>query len=186
MCSQSPLLSTWPKVRNRQGAVPVLGPPVTGSQTLRVEGRSQNPPLHPLTGHFYRVLLGITHLSLVSSDDRTLIPHPSRQLSPVLGRSVGSSPFCRAQLYILYLLPGAPVFPLGTAQSTWGLVLSCSVVSDSVTPWTEPARLLCPWDSPGRNTGVCCHVLLQGIFLTWGSNPHLLCLLHWQEDFFDH
>ena len=30
----------------------------------------------------------------------------------------------------------------------------------------EPTRLLCPWDFPGKNTGVCCHFLLQGIFLT--------------------
>ena len=36
--------------------------------------------------------------------------------------------------------------------------------------------------SPGKNTGVDCHALLQGIFLTQGSNPHLLCLLHWQVD----
>ena len=40
--------------------------------------------------------------------------------------------------------------------------------------------LLCPWDSPGKNTGVGCHALLQGIFLTQGSKLHLLCLLHWQ------
>ena len=33
-------------------------------------------------------------------------------------------------------------------------------------------------DSPGKNTGVGCHALLQGIFLTQGSNPSLLCLLH--------
>ena len=33
---------------------------------------------------------------------------------------------------------------------------------------------------PGKNTGVCCHALLQRIFLTQGSNPRLLCLLHWQ------
>ena len=38
-----------------------------------------------------------------------------------------------------------------------------------------PARLLCPWNCPGKNTGVDCHFLLQGIFLTQGSN---LCLLH--------
>jgi len=37
-------------------------------------------------------------------------------------------------------------------------------------------------DSPGKNTGVGCHALLQGIFLTQGSNPHLLCLLHMQVD----
>ena len=34
--------------------------------------------------------------------------------------------------------------------------------------------------SPGKNTGVGCHALLQGIFPTQGSNPRLLCLLHWQ------
>ena len=34
---------------------------------------------------------------------------------------------------------------------------------------------------PGKNTRVGCHVLLQEIFLTQGSNPHLLCFLHWQE-----
>ena len=47
-----------------------------------------------------------------------------------------------------------------------GAVLSRSVVSDSVCPWTQAARLLCPWGSPGKNTGVGCHALLQGIFLT--------------------
>ena len=39
--------------------------------------------------------------------------------------------------------------------------------------------LLCPWDSPGKNTGVGCHFLLQEIFLTQGSN---LSLLHQQAD----
>ena len=40
----------------------------------------------------------------------------------------------------------------------------------------QPARLLCPWDPPGNNTGVDCHALLQGIFPTQGSNPYLLHL----------
>ena len=35
-------------------------------------------------------------------------------------------------------------------------------------------------DSPGKNTGVGCHALLQGIFLTQGLNPRLLCLLRRQ------
>ena len=43
-----------------------------------------------------------------------------------------------------------------------------------------PAKLLCPWDSPGKNTGVGRHALLQGIFLIQESNLSLLCLLHWQ------
>ena len=37
----------------------------------------------------------------------------------------------------------------------------------------QTPRLLCPWDSPGKNTGVGCHFLLQGIFSTQGSNPGL-------------
>ena len=44
----------------------------------------------------------------------------------------------------------------------------------------KPTRLLCSEDSPSKNTGTGCHFLLQGIFLTQESNPHLLSLLHWQ------
>ena len=46
----------------------------------------------------------------------------------------------------------------------------------------SPARLLCPRDSTGKNTGMGWHSLLQGIFPTQGSNPCLLCLLHWKVD----
>ena len=49
------------------------------------------------------------------------------------------------------------------------------------TPCTV-TQLLCPWDFPGKNAGVGCHFLLQGLFLTQGLNPSLLCLLHWQVD----
>ena len=45
----------------------------------------------------------------------------------------------------------------------------------------QPARQLCPWDSPGKNTGVGCHFLLLGIFPAQGSNPHLSRLLHWRR-----
>ena len=41
-----------------------------------------------------------------------------------------------------------------------------------VTLWTD--RLLCPWDSLSKNTVVGCYFLLQGIFPTQGSNPHLM------------
>ena len=40
--------------------------------------------------------------------------------------------------------------------------------------YISPTRLLHPWDSPGKNTEVGCHFLLQGIFPTQGSNPVLL------------
>ena len=44
----------------------------------------------------------------------------------------------------------------------------CNPMDDS------PSRLLCPWNSPGKGTGVGSHCLLQGIFPTHGSNPSLL------------
>ena len=56
--------------------------------------------------------------------------------------------------------------PPGKLQ--WTIICCCccccvtSVVSDSVRPhrW-QPTTLPCPWDSPGKNTGVGCHFLLQ-------------------------
>ena len=52
--------------------------------------------------------------------------------------------------------------------------VSGSVVSSCLWPLgLEPARVLCPWNSPGKNTGVDCHFLLQGIFPTQGSNSGL-------------
>ena len=47
-------------------------------------------------------------------------------------------------------------------------------VSDSLRHYgLKPAKLLCLWDFPGKNTGVGCHALLQGIFPTKRSNKDL-------------
>ena len=55
-------------------------------------------------------------------------------------------------------------------------------MSDSLLPpGLYPTRLLCPWDSPGENIGMGCHFLLQGIFLTQGSNSCLFHLLHCRQ-----
>ena len=54
--------------------------------------------------------------------------------------------------------------------------LSCSLVSDSLRPhglYSLPGSFV-HGDSPGKNTGVGCHALLQGIFPTQGLNPGLL------------
>ena len=54
-------------------------------------------------------------------------------------------------------------------------MLGHSLVSRFVQPHgLEPSRLLCPWNSSGKNTGVGCHFLLQGIFPTQGFNLHLM------------
>ena len=59
----------------------------------------------------------------------------------------------------------------------------CCLVAKScpILPQThgrQPTGLLCPWDFPGKNTGVGCHFLLQGIFPTQGLNLHL-CTGSW-------
>ena len=48
------------------------------------------------------------------------------------------------------------------------------------TLWTVVHQAPCPWDTPGKSTGVGCHAFLQGIFPTQGLNSRLVCLLHWQ------
>ena len=62
-------------------------------------------------------------------------------------------------------------------------MLVCSVASVMVDSLQhhglQLARLLSLWDSPGKNVGVGCHFLIQGIFPTQGLNLHLL---HWQAD----
>ena len=57
--------------------------------------------------------------------------------------------------------------------------VSCSVVSNSLQPHRlQPAKLLCPWNSPDKSTRMGCRSLLQGIFPTQGSNPGLLHCRH--------
>ena len=101
-------------------------------------------------------------------------------------------------LYILFLYQREPVcynmwsnfnffvikktlynMPISFSLIIWGCVFGCvcvsrSVVSNSLQPhrlW--PTRLFCAWDSPGKNTAMGCHFLLQRIFPTQGSNPSL-------------
>ena len=58
-----------------------------------------------------------------------------------------------------------------------------SNMSNSLQPCgLQPTSFLCPLDFPGKNNGVGCHFLLQGVFLTQESKLCLLCLLHQQVD----
>ena len=69
--------------------------------------------------------------------------------------------------------------PLGSKIFMILLASVFLVVSDSLQPYgLQPARLLCPRDSPGKNTRVGCHALLQGMLLTQGLNLGLL-LCRW-------
>ena len=61
-------------------------------------------------------------------------------------------------------------------------VCALSHVQLFVTPSTGAHQAPLSMDSPGKNTGVGCHFLLQGIFPTQGLNLRLLWLLRWQAD----
>ena len=78
-----------------------------------------------------------------------------------------------------------------TAMSVRLLNLSAMTVKSSLCVLSRFSRVLffetlwtvrrpCSWDSLDKNTGVGCYARLQGIFLTQGSKPSLLWLLHWQ------
>ena len=77
--------------------------------------------------------------------------------------------------------PGSPVPGILRARTLeWAAIsfsnFSRSVLSNSfMTPWTVAHKAPLSWNSPGKNTGVGCHALIQGIFPTQGSNP---CLPH--------
>ena len=85
-----------------------------------------------------------------------------------------------ACMFMLSVLPCPPP-PL----SPCACMLSCLVVSDSM--WfhrllENKTRQKIPWNFLGKNTGVGCQFLLQGLFLTQRSALSLSRLLHWQAD----
>ena len=64
----------------------------------------------------------------------------------------------------------------------WVGVMSCP------TLWShrlQPARLFCPWNFPGNNTGMGCHFVVQGIFMTQGV-PHISCVSCTGRPILDH
>ena len=76
------------------------------------------------------------------------------------------------------------VFPLPTALSPVIFLQQRVCVCVQLYPTLcnpmdcSPPGSSCPWDFLGKKTGTGCHFLLQGISLTQGSNPHILCPLH--------
>ena len=67
-------------------------------------------------------------------------------------------------------------FPVLYSRSSLTISFIYSIVQ---THGHQPTRLFCPWNFPGKSTGVGYPFLLQGIFPTQGLNPHLL---YWQAD----
>ena len=99
----------------------------------------------------------------------TKSPPPSSTLDPSCERHHYSSITQTRNLKAIFhcsasLMPHIPKMQEGKER--------VSHLAVSISLWLhrlELARPLCPWDSPGKNTGVGCHFLLQGIFLTQQS-----------------
>ena len=107
-----------------------------------------------------------------------LLNGPMNKLSMMVGMKAMQRPNMNVLLLLrltFFLQSTTEVFCLSVLPCC-ACVLSC--VRLFATLWAIHS-LLCPWDSPGKNTGASCHFLLQGIFPTQRSNPHLL---HWQAD----
>ena len=86
-------------------------------------------------------------------------------------------------LFLICFLCTSMSLPSGVQRVTSAFHQGLSSYQSSSSLW--PTRLLCLWDSPGKNTGLGSHSRLQGIFLTQGSQPALLhcrkilyCLSH--------
>ena len=77
-------------------------------------------------------------------------------------------------------IPASGSFPMNQPFTAGGQCIGASASESVLTPWTVAHRFLCPWNFPGKNIGVVCHFLLQEIFPSQESNPHLLHRLHWQ------
>ena len=67
-------------------------------------------------------------------------------------------------MYMVYLLYSVNIIAHYYCMLTF--VCAVSHIQLVLTPWTVAHQALCPWNFPSKNTGVGCHFLLQGIFLT--------------------
>ena len=106
-----------------------------------------------------------------------LFPDPTAYASPPVSSPGQGNPINFGPNYYNCLLLNSllsfcvyPARPYSNSNS-----FSRSVMSDSLQPHgLQPSRILCPWDSPGKNTVVGCHYFLQKIFPTQESNSGLL------------
>ena len=91
------------------------------------------------------------------------------------------SSFWRACLNLAFLWFPSKEFLVHVLLSLVSCAHLLSHVLVFVTPWTASCKTPLSMDFPNKNTGVGCHFLLQGIFLTRGLNPCFLRLLHCRQ-----
>ena len=123
---------------------------------------------------------------LTASSRSWILSCKERNLSSEQTCQIRTELVCKEEDHLLYsFVTGC----WGRVTMTWNIPTACMHAQSlsnawlSVTHRLKTARLLCPLDFPSNNTEVGCHFLLQGIFLTQGSNPNFLhcrrILHHW-------
>ena len=135
--------------------------------------------MHNFTGHWHRPLVLTLTWTFWGTLRKASLNYPHRRPKEVVLPTGSCLPLAKMPSWTSIPSYFQVLCVWGGGEYVW--VCVCSVMSDSL--WShglEPARFFCPWNFPGKKTGVGCHFLLQGIFPTQGSNPHLLHLLHWQ------
>ena len=85
-------------------------------------------------------------------------PGPVKSYTVTEGICAELAQVCASPEQVHFLWKNRILLSMGMKESE---SVSCSIVSDSLQPCRlEPARLFSPWNSPGKNTKVGCHVLL--------------------------
>ena len=97
---------------------------------------------------------------------------------------LSTKPALRMYIFLPYLTLNTQsiytVILLYHTRLTYVYAQSCPTLCNPMD--CSPLGSSCPWNFPGKNTGVDCHFLLQGIFPAQGTNLCLLCLLLCQTD----
>ena len=140
---------------------PHTAKPLTGASAVLLVSMSQcqtsSPSLHPVT-----MFTGIKNNSSKTLWLFLKKPHTNYHMTQQFHSQVHTPKNCKQRL---------TQTPVRQCSCSGLVTQSCPTLA---IPWTVGCRLLCPWYSPGEETGVGCHFLLQRIFPTQGLSPGLL------------
>ena len=147
------------------GLLPGLGRSPGGGNGISLQDSCLENPMDG--GAWWATVHGVAKSQRLSRRAKTLFP--LSLLVNVSSRVEPERNFLASQADDHFPFKSLPDLPLPSSESESEVARSCLTLCDPV----DCTRPLGPWDSPGENTGVGCHFLLQGIFPTQGLNTGL-------------